>query len=255
MFFPRLRRQAKWVFILLVVVFGAGFVFLGVGSGGLDLGTLIQNLNVGGSSKPSLGKAQDEVQKNPSSAAAYRHLAKALEARGRTAEAITALQRVTVLAPKDTASLRELAGLQRSQVSNLAQRALDAQSAYSAAQSGSQTFGPSSGSNLGQALSQDPIASSVTSAASTRYSDALASYQGAVGAVVDTYKKLAAAAPRDASQAYALAQVADGYRDYQTAITAYKRFLVLAPGSSDAPGVKSRLKQLERTQKASTAGG
>src|SRR5207244_220436 len=69
MFFPRLRRQAKWMFIVLIVVFGAGFVFLGVGSGGLDLGTLIQNLHVGGSSKPSLSKALDEVQKNPSNPA------------------------------------------------------------------------------------------------------------------------------------------------------------------------------------------
>ena len=31
MFFPKLRAHAKWVFVLLVVVFAGGFVFLGVG--------------------------------------------------------------------------------------------------------------------------------------------------------------------------------------------------------------------------------
>jgi len=33
MFFPRLRRQAKWVFVFLAAVFCLGFVFFGVGSG------------------------------------------------------------------------------------------------------------------------------------------------------------------------------------------------------------------------------
>ena len=32
MFFPRLRRQAKWMFVFLALVFGVGFVIFGVGS-------------------------------------------------------------------------------------------------------------------------------------------------------------------------------------------------------------------------------
>ena len=248
MFFPKLRRQAKWVFYLLIVVFGAGFVFLGVGSGGLDLGTLVQNLHLGsGSSKPSLGKAQEEVRKDPGSAQAYRHLAKALEARGRTADAVAALQRVSVLAPKDVAALQELAGQQRNLVSKYAQQALAAQAAYQDAQ-GAQSFGPPSTSNLGQALSTDPIQSVVTSNASNAYSKALGKYQGAVSGVVDTYKKISNVTPRDASRTYDLAQVADSFRDYKTAIAAYKKFLILSPDSADAPAVRKRLKQLQQLQ-------
>src|SRR5712692_1110064 len=41
MFFPKLRAHAKWVFVLLVVVFAGGFVFLGVGSGSTGLGDLL----------------------------------------------------------------------------------------------------------------------------------------------------------------------------------------------------------------------
>src|SRR2546421_8410855 len=37
MFFPRLRRQAKWVLLLLAVIFAGGFVFFGVGSGSTGL--------------------------------------------------------------------------------------------------------------------------------------------------------------------------------------------------------------------------
>ena len=34
MFFPRLRRQAKWMFVFLALVFGVGFVAFGVGGTG-----------------------------------------------------------------------------------------------------------------------------------------------------------------------------------------------------------------------------
>ena len=53
MFFPKLRAHAKWVFVLLAIVFAGGFVFLGVGSGsgiGDLLGGNIGNLFSGGSS-------------------------------------------------------------------------------------------------------------------------------------------------------------------------------------------------------------
>src|SRR2546421_10139375 len=54
MFFPRLRRQAKWVFLLLAVIFAGGFVFFGVGSGSTGLGDLLRgNFNIFGSNRGS----------------------------------------------------------------------------------------------------------------------------------------------------------------------------------------------------------
>src|SRR6266496_2273301 len=54
MFFPRLRRQAKWVFLLLAVIFAGGFVFFGVGSGSTGLGDLLRgNFNIFGSNSGS----------------------------------------------------------------------------------------------------------------------------------------------------------------------------------------------------------
>ena len=54
MFFPRLRRQAKWVFVFLAFVFAAGFVFFGVGSGSTGLGDLLRgNFNIFGNNSSS----------------------------------------------------------------------------------------------------------------------------------------------------------------------------------------------------------
>ena len=50
LFFNRLRTHAKWVFVLLIIVFGGGFIFLGVGSGGLDLNQLLDGIRGGGGS-------------------------------------------------------------------------------------------------------------------------------------------------------------------------------------------------------------
>jgi tetratricopeptide (TPR) repeat protein len=48
MFFPKLRTHAKWVFVLLALVFAGGFVLFGVGSGSSGLGDLLQGNSNGG---------------------------------------------------------------------------------------------------------------------------------------------------------------------------------------------------------------
>src|SRR5262245_18480989 len=47
LFFSRLRGQAKWMFVLLALVFGVGFVVFGVGGGipGTSLGDIFRNSN------------------------------------------------------------------------------------------------------------------------------------------------------------------------------------------------------------------
>src|SRR2546423_6054520 len=68
MFFPRLRRQAKWVFLLLAFVFAGGVVFFGVGSGLTGIGDLLRgNFNIfggnGGTTKHSA--VESALQKKP----------------------------------------------------------------------------------------------------------------------------------------------------------------------------------------------
>src|SRR5262245_60279202 len=79
MFFPKLRRQAKWVFVLLALAFAVGFVF-GVGSGGgLGLNDILQGS--GGTSGPSVSDAQKKIQKGD--LVAYKELADAYRQDGK----------------------------------------------------------------------------------------------------------------------------------------------------------------------------
>ena len=157
MFFPRLRNQAKWAFVLLIVVFAGGFVFLGVGSGGLDLGQLLRDaFGNKGSSTGSLSKAERAVRERPLNAPARRNLAQILQNKGRTDEAIAAWLAYGKLRPKDVTALRNVGDLELSQASLFSQQAQLASAAQSEAGVGA-AFRPTTG-KLGQALTQDPIA-------------------------------------------------------------------------------------------------
>lgn len=81
MFFPRLRRHAKWMFVFLALVFGLGFVFFGVGASGTGLGDLFRN-HQGGSSSSSIDSALKATLKDPKNAKAWQDLATAYELKG-----------------------------------------------------------------------------------------------------------------------------------------------------------------------------
>lgn len=257
MFFPRLRRQAKWAFAFMVLVFGLGFVLLGVGSGSSGIGDLLQGRFgdlFGGSSGPSISKAQDRVKKNPKDASAYRDLATALESKQRTVGAVVALKKYVALRPKDSSVLQELASLQLTRAEGVASRAAVAYQQAQAASFG-QSLGPSPTSKLGQALGTDPITQAVSSEAITRYQTLSSSAQSAYGDAVATYKKLAKLQPDVATTQEELALAADQAGDTKTALAAYSRYLKLAPDANDAAQVKQRIAQLRATTTLSPTGG
>src|ERR671923_791649 len=74
MFFPRLRRHAKWMFLFLALAFGLGFVGFGVGAGGIGVGDVFRDAG-GGSGAPSASEAEQKVLDNPKNAAAFKELA------------------------------------------------------------------------------------------------------------------------------------------------------------------------------------
>jgi tetratricopeptide (TPR) repeat protein len=241
MFFPRIRRHAKWVFVLLALVFGVGFVGFGVGAGGVGFGDILKGTG-GGSGVPSISSAEKRVEKNPADAQAYRDLATAYQAKGDVDNAINALQQFTNLRPKNVESLRELAGLYLRKASDAQQNAQIAQlrSDYLApggAVLASLTLGKSS-------LDVDPVNQAVSSEVSQATNQALSEAQSAAQSAVGAYKRIAAAQPHDPSVQIELAQTAQSTNDTATAIAAYKKFLKLAPNDPSAPDVKRLLKQL-----------
>jgi tetratricopeptide (TPR) repeat protein len=241
MFFPRLRRHAKWMFLLLALAFALGFVGFGVGAGGVGVGDIFRNAG-SGSGIPSVSEAEKRVAENPKDPQAFRDLANAQQADGNTSGAIEALEGLIALRPKDTDALRELAGLYLTKATTASQRA-------QILQYRSQVLAPGSLADsafqLGTVvLTPDPVTNAVTSLYDDDISAAYGEAQDASRRAVDTYKKIAAALPRDPSVQLELAQAAQTTGDRQTTIAAYEKFLKLAPDDPTAPEVKRLLKGL-----------
>jgi len=242
MFFPRLRRQAKWVFLFLALVFGLGFVGFGVGAGGVGVGDIFRDAS--GSGVPSIGDAERNLSENPADPQAHRDLANAYEAAGDTDGAIEALEGLVALRPRNADALRELAGLYLAKASEAQQRAQIAQlrAAYLAPAASI----PALNQLGGRVVAPDPITDAVTTRLSDAIQVAFAEAQDASARSVDMYRRIADASPRDPGVQLELAQAAEGANDAATAIQAYERFLRLAPDDPTAPEVRRILRDLRQ---------
>jgi tetratricopeptide (TPR) repeat protein len=250
MFFPRLRNQAKWAFVFLILVFGGGFVFLGVGSGGIDLGSLLQDAfrNEGGPSTGSLSDAQREVRERPTDAAARRRVADILEKRGRIDEAIVAWSEYTRLRPRDVVALRHLGELQLNQAERYSRQAQLALLAQQEAGVGS-AFRPSGG-KLGTAL-EDPLSTALAEKASAAFQEAASKFESAADSAVATYQQIVEVRPKDREAVFSLAQTADTLRQTDVAISAYKKLLTFDLDAATRAQVRERIRTLQQP----TAGG
>jgi tetratricopeptide (TPR) repeat protein len=248
MFFPRLRKQAKWVFLFLAVAFGLGFVGFGVGAGGVGVADTFRGL-AGDDGIPSVSDAQKKVAENPQDVEALRDLANAYQARGETRDAIEALQGLVELRPKDGAALRELANLQLTLASEAQERAqiLQYRQAFlapAASFTGIVNLG-------GRPLEVDPISNAVSVGFEDDVAAAINDARTAAAGAVTTYQRLADATPNDPNVQLELAQAATSAGDVATTIAAYEAFLRLAPEDPTAPEVRRILRQL-RAQSSAT---
>ena len=249
MFFPRIRRHAKWMFVLLALVFGLGFVVFGVGAGGTGIGDIFRGS--GGTGAQSVSDARKETEQRPKDAQAWRDLATALETEGQTQEAIAAIQTAIDLRPKDSSAYRELAGLHLTLATKKQQDA-QLEQVRAAFLAPSQAF-PSLVGPAGQPVLSDPLGDAVSGVASTRVGALYGEAQTQAALAVDAYKQLVALQPRDPNVQIELAQAAQQVGDAATAIAAYEKFLKLAPDDPSASVVRDQLKQLRGT--AAAAGG
>ena len=249
MFFPRLRRHSKWMFLFLALFFGLGFVLFGVGASGTGLGDLFRN-HQGGSGSGSVGSALKATAKHPRDPKAWQDLATAYQLKGDIDLAINAQDQYTQLAPKDLGGLNSLAGLYRVQAQKQATIAQDAQIAV--AYSG--TISPAGDGLLvkGSPIFTDPLAAPLTSDATARYQAALQIEQQALQNQLATYQKVARKSPKDPSAELAVANAARDIGSTQVQIAAYRRFLVLAPDDANAPLVRSQLKALTKPAKTTS---
>ena len=250
MFFPKLRRRAKWVFLLLALAFGIGFVAFGVGTGvgGTSIGDVLRDIIGQRNASGSLDDAQKKAQENPKDADAQLAYANALQARGRTQEAIAALEAYTSLKPKDTEALRQLANLWGS----LAQKAREEQqlAATQASEANASASIANPNTPFLQDVEQNKIAQTLAEQANARATAAGQRAQQASAREQKVYEQLTLLIPDDPSVFLSLGFAAQQANDVKSAVAAYERFLKLAPNDPTAATVKQQLQFLKAQLKA-----
>lgn len=254
MFFTRLRRHAKWMFVFLALVFAVGFVAFGIGSDqGTGIGDILRDSGGSSSGNLSVGDARENLKENPKSAKAKRDLATALQEDGQTSEAIAVLTEYVQQEPKDEEAIRELAGLHLGSANALAQEAQLAQLRASYLTFGS-TFASPLDLGNGATIGPDPIDQAISTQASQEVSEAYGKAQASYQKAEEAYEKLVALTPRDPNVQLELAQAAQQSGNVQKAITAYERFIELAPDDPSAEIIKQQIAQLKASQAPAPSG-
>jgi tetratricopeptide (TPR) repeat protein len=249
MFFTRLRRGSKWVFIAVIFAFAFTFLFAGVGSGGSG-GDIIQELlGMRGGSDP-LKSAEKAVAKNPHNAGALIRLAQAYNTKQRSGDAIRTYEKYLTIKPKDSSVLLQLGLLQRNTTAVRWERYAGLQSKLTLAS------GPVASDPLQTLVGIDSLTSAYTSLLTTKVSSAYGSYTTAAKAWESTEKHYLATVPASSTLQRAqieleLAQAAASAGHYPTAINSYETFLRLTPKDSRVAQVKKALVELRKASSSS----
>jgi hypothetical protein len=243
MFFPKLRRQAKWMFVFLALVFGLGFVVFGVGSGGGGLGDVLQNFGAS-SSGPSVGDAKKKIQKGD--LAAYKELTEAYRAENEPDKAIAAGEQYVLARPKDYDFMRSLAADYEGKATRLSNEAAIVQEKLNG-QTGGTAFAIPQNTKLGRALGTGRINQELTTAANKELTEQYTGIDSAYRRATQLYQSVAVAKPDDVLLKLLLAEAAYQSRQFTVADQAAKQVIKLAPGSAEAQQAR-QIRQLAKLQ-------
>jgi tetratricopeptide (TPR) repeat protein len=252
MFFPRLRRQAKWMFVFLAVIFGLGYVIFNVGGSipGTGLGDVLQGLAQTSDSGPSVGDSQDKINEEPNNPQAYLDLATALQREGRNAEAIAPLERYVQMRPSDREALQQLGSLHMGQAQTYSDQGAIAQAQLTEI-TGGDVLSPGSSSQFGQEFANPQISSIESQKLNQQLNQAFLGAQESYKEATRVFQKLVDVTPDQLEPEeplifLQLGQAATSASDYKTAIKAYERYLEVAPGSASAGAIRQQLPQLRK---------
>ena len=244
MFFPKLRRRAKWVFHFLAIAFGGSFIFFGVGAGGSGIGDYLSDLlnRPVSSDTPSLDDAQAAVAERPNDPEAQLDLARAAQAEAEIDLAVSAYERYRTMRPLDTEALRALAALYGTQIAESQEQAAIA-SNEAAETSLPNTLAPADSEFL-QELTTNPLTASLSARAEERANAANQRVQSIALAQLGVFAELTELVDDDPLLFLQYANAAEIAQDYVSAITAYESYLGLQPNAVNAEQVEERIDAL-----------
>jgi tetratricopeptide (TPR) repeat protein len=245
LFFSRLRRHAKVMYVLLAIVFALGFVLLGVGSGSNGISDALQGF-FGQNSGTSLGSQIDDkqhaVEQSPKNVGLYLDLAGLYQSDGQEAKALATLRKARQVAPNNLDVINRIASIYGGQAGRAADNYRAVYAVY--AENVTSSPGLDTSSPLGQALTSDPYTQGLQTQLNNAYTKVTAAYQKVAG----VYQQAATVAKGTSEEPNALLQwasAAQSANDVTTAITAYQQFLKVAPDNANAPAVRQTLAQLQ----------
>jgi hypothetical protein len=279
LFSDKIRKNGRWVFLGLAIVFGMSFILFGVGNvGGIGLNDLLQNGGGGGggsststSANPdALKAALKTAQAKPTDPQAWVAVGTAYTneatsasdpaaARAAYDKAAIAYKKAADLKPSDANLQTQLAqaySAQAAAVEAQIQDLLTEAQAASGSDSGASQFTPPN-------QSPDAFQSAIDSAASTNTS-AIYDKITPLSPISTTARNSALAAwltvtklkPRDPNAWFQMASAAAAAGDKKNQLLGYKQFLVLVPNDPLAAPVKSQIDSLEgKTTTAPAATG
>jgi len=248
MFLVRLRRSAKWAFMLLVIAFTFTFLFSGVGSGS-GSGNVIEQL-LGMRGPNAVKSAEKTVKEHPRDPEAWNSLGLLYEGKGRTTDAIHAYETFLKLKPKDLGGLTQLATIWKdittqrwNEYTAAAQEFQDASGPFGASTDPVVVFIGSSNPN--------PLLSAYTDTLNTKVNNAYSAYLKAGKSWESINRRYLQATPVSDKLARAqavlqLGEAAANANDLKTTISSYKEYLRLVPGSTLAPQVRKALAAAEK---------
>jgi tetratricopeptide (TPR) repeat protein len=244
MFFPKLRRRAKWVFLFLAVAFAGSFVFFGVGAGGSGIGDYLSDLlnRPVATDGPNLDDARAAVQQNPDDPQARLDLATAAQREGEFDEAIAALERYRTMRPEDADALRTLTALYAQKIGEAQDRA-DIATGEAAEASLPKTFAPADSPFLQEILGNE-ISDSVSAQAEARAQAANAEVQSNALLQQSVLADLTELVDDEPLLFLQYAQASETAQDYQTAIEAYEEYLDRSPNNPNAELIEQRVESL-----------
>jgi len=254
-----MRRQTRWVFAFLAVVFAGSFVFLGVGSGGSALTDFLNgNIHLFGSGGgPSINSLEAKVQKNPNDPQARLNLANALQKKSQSDTsqidpAIAAYKAYLKLKPGDTTTLGVLGPLYASKVAALQS---EIQNPPAPAFSSITALAPVNlESKIAVALAP-PAPLGLTSLQQGEVVQLEHQLATTIEQHLGVYRQIAAKSPDDSSAFAEIAQIADQDGATSLELAIYKEFLKKYPNDPLLPSVKSKITSLEKTLAQQAASG
>jgi hypothetical protein len=252
LFFSRLRRHAKVMYVLLALVFGVGFVAFGVGSGSNGISDILRGgiFGGGGSGTSSQIKSDEKkLARNPGNVQAAVELATLYQQTQQTSTALALLNRTASARPENIDVLNAIARIHRTQAEQAKNAAALAQNEL--ASRAVTPPGVNLNSTLGQALGSDPLTQSLR----TNATDAFTKMATAFTKTETAYQRVATAARGTSQEANAqlqlgslaveAVQVTGQQSDIVVAVNAYKRYLKLEPKGVSASQARQTLAQLQ----------